>query len=146
MQFFVNLPGYLCRSIPIASFVLLAPGAAASQEPLADPDWSRAQMVDVKLSSFSFDPATITLQHGQVYDLKLDNTASGGHDFAAKAFFAGARIMDGDKARLSAGKVEVGGGQSVDIHLVAPGPGTYKVRCTHFLHAGFGMTGEIVVQ
>lgn len=134
------------RRILIASCIAFAPLAARSQTSATDSEWASAEAVTVKLSSFQFDPAIVTLRQGRAYVLRLENTSSGGHDFAAKEFFGAARIQEGDRAKAAGGKIRLDGGKSVEIHLIAPGAGTYKVRCTHFLHAGFGMTGEIVVQ
>lgn len=130
----------------IAAVLMLASLPAASQAPPVAPDWSGAQTLTVKLSSFRFDPATITLRQGQAYDLRLENTSSGGHNFAAKEFFAAARVLDVDRVKVAGGKVRLDGGQNVDIHVIAPHAGTYRVHCTHFMHSAFGMTGEIVVQ
>ena len=51
-----------------------------------------------------------------------------------------------DQAKISKGTVELKKGETADIRLVAPAPGTYKLHCSHFLHTSFGMTGEIVVS
>lgn len=102
------------------------------------------QRIEVALSNFRFTPATIQLVHGQPYVLHL--SSRGGHSFAAKAFFAAATMPAADRARLKNGKVELAGGESADIRFVAPAPGIYPIKCTHFLHAGFGMTGKFVVR
>ena len=102
------------------------------------------QRVDVALSNFKFAPTTIRLVHGQPYILHL--SSSGGHSFAAKAFFAAATMPAADRARVAGGKVDLEGGESADLHFIAPKTGTYPVKCTHFLHASFGMTGKIVVS
>jgi uncharacterized cupredoxin-like copper-binding protein len=102
--------------------------------------------VPIALSSFAFTPSTITLVHGQPYVLELTNTSSGGHNFAAPAFFAAARIAPTDRAKIGKKGVEVNSGETVAIHLTAPAAGRYKLRCTHFLHSSFGMNGEIVVS
>lgn len=128
---------------PLAALALLmlsVPAGAQSGE------WSSARPLTLGLSNFRFDPAEIRLQHGVPYRLHLVNGASGGHDFAAKAFFAAVRIRPEDGAKVKNGRVEVDGGESVDIMLIAPSPGTYKVHCTHFMHSAFGMTGTIIVQ
>ncbi|GLK45868.1 hypothetical protein GCM10017612_37880 [Novosphingobium resinovorum] len=143
----VNISGIrLIAPCMIAIAMLTLAPVEASRGAPAALDWSHAETLDVQLSSFQFSPSTITLQHGQAYDLHFANVSSGGHDFTAKEFFAAAQIMDSDRARVSGGKVAVDAGHSVDVHLVAPMAGTYKVRCTHFMHSTFGMTGEIVVQ
>ena len=104
------------------------------------------QTVTVVLSSFKFTPVTLTLQHGRAYRLHLSNMSSGGHNFAAKEFFAASTIAPEDRGKIANGKVDLAGGGSVDIRLVPNATGTYRLRCSHFMHSGFGMTGTIVVQ
>jgi plastocyanin len=118
----------------LATPLLLALTAAAPAE----------QRIDIALANFAFSPATISLVHGQPYVLHL--SSSGGHSFAAKAFFAAATIPAADRARIKDGKIELAGGESVDIHFTGPAAGTYQIKCTHFLHASFGMTGKFVVR
>lgn len=112
----------------------------------AAPDVEPAQVVPIALSSFKFTPATVTLEHGHPYVLRLTNTSKGGHDFAAKAFFTAAGMTAADRAVLHDGAVEVGGGDTADVRLTAPAPGHYPLRCSHLMHAAFGMKGEIVVR
>jgi uncharacterized cupredoxin-like copper-binding protein len=136
----------IARRIVIAVAFALVATQASSQATQGAPDWSHAETVTVELSNFKFSPSTMQLKQGQAYDLRLANMASGGHDFSASEFFAASRILDADRAKITEGRVPVTGGKSIDIHLVAPAAGTYKLRCTHFMHSSFGMTGEIVVQ
>lgn len=120
---------------------------AVAATPTQDVSWSEAPRVDVALANFKFVPATITLHHGQRYVLHLANQASGGHDFAAPDFFTAATIAPEDSGKIAKGRVELGGGDSVDLHLTAPAsPGRYVLRCTHFTHAAFGMKGSILVD
>jgi uncharacterized cupredoxin-like copper-binding protein len=121
---------------------------AAALSVLAAPSNSAApaQPIAVVLSNFDFAPSTIAMVHGRAYAMTLSNTASGGHNFAAPAFFAAARIDPADRARVAEGTVEVPAGQSVTIHLTPPAAGRYKVRCTHAFHTMFGMKGAIVVS
>jgi plastocyanin len=102
------------------------------------------QRVDVALSNFKFTPSTIALVHGQNYVLHL--TSSGGHSFAAKDFFAAATMPAADRAKLKDGKVELDSDTAVDLHFTAPRAGSYAIKCTHLLHASFGMTGKFVVS
>lgn len=102
--------------------------------------------IPVVLSNFRFTPNDIVLQHGQPYVLWLSNDASGGHNFTATSFFAAASVAAADQPLIKKGSVEVPAGQLREIHLVAPRPGQYDLKCTHFLHASFGMKGTIVVQ
>jgi uncharacterized cupredoxin-like copper-binding protein len=103
------------------------------------------ETIPVALTNFDFTPSTIAMVHGRDYALTLSNRASGGHNFAAPAFFAAATVAPADRARIVDGTVEVPAGQSVTIHLVAPAAGRYKVRCTHTFHTMFGMKGAMVV-
>ena len=110
---------------------------AAAQAPSA---------INVQLSNFKFTPNRIVLNHGQPYVLRLSNTAGGGHNLTAPAFFAAANVDPADRKWVTEGEVEVPAGQVREIHLTAPGVATYKVKCSHALHKMFGMTGEIVVR
>jgi uncharacterized cupredoxin-like copper-binding protein len=104
------------------------------------------QTLTVEMSNFKFTPATLALVRGRPYVLHFVNSASGGHDFVAKDFFAAATIAPEDQAKVKNGEVELSGGESADIHLVANAAGTYKSHCSHFMHSSFGMTGTVVVQ
>lgn len=131
------------RSFTVLAALILASSAGAQST--AD-SWSNAHLLTIRLSSFKFEPSDIMMEHGQPYMLHLVNGSSGGHDFAGKEFFAQARIKPEDAAKVNGGRIDLGGGESVDVHLIAPPPGTYKIRCTHFMHSMLGMTGRIVVQ
>ena len=126
--------------------VLFAAALSASTSNAQPPEWASAQTVSVELSSFKFTPATLTLQHGVVYRIRFTNMSSGGHDFVAKEFFAGANIAPEDRSKVKNGGIDVDGKDSVEVRLVAGQPGTYKSHCSHFMHSSFGMTGTIVVQ
>ncbi len=99
----------------------------------------------VELSSFDFTPKEIHLHAGQAYALVLTNVASGGHDFSAPEFFAAARVEPADAALIDHGEIDIPGKSTRTIHLV-PAAGTYKLTCTHTMHAMFGMRGTIVVD
>ena len=120
--------------------------ALSSSARAAVPDWGTAHELDVRLSNFAFTPSRIEMKSGEAYRLHLVNQANGGHNFDAGAFFAAAQVAPSDQAKISKGTVELKKGETADIRLVAPAPGTYKLHCSHFLHTSFGMTGEIVVH
>jgi len=128
----------------IAGFALaLALGGSASAQ---SPDWSQAKRIDIAFANFNYTPSRIVLRHGEAYVLHFTNAAKGGHDFTAKSFFAAARVAPTDAGKTAAGAVALGGGQSTDVHLIAPAAAVYEVHCSHFMHVGFGMKGEIVVE
>jgi len=102
--------------------------------------------VNVQLANFKYTPSDIVLDHGRAYVLHLANLSSGGHDFSAPDFFAASAIAASDRGLIQEGAVEVPGGEAREIHLTAPGPGRYKVKCTHTMHKMMGMSGTILVR
>ena len=85
---------------------------------------SVAQAADeerVELSNFDFTPRDIHLHAGEATVLVLTNTASGGHNFAAREFFAAAQVDPGDAGLIEDGKVEVPAKSTRTVHLVASG-------------------------
>ena len=125
--------------IPLGIFLAGFAGGAATAQ-------GSPQAITVDMSNFKFTPATLTLTHGRPYVIHFVNSASGGHDFVAKEFFDAATIAPGDRAKVKHGEIELAGGESADVHLVANTPGSYKSHCSHFMHSSFGMTGQVVVQ
>ncbi len=97
-----------------------------------------ATPVTVTLSNFRFDPGVIRLVHGRPYVLRLVNQSDGGHNFVAPAFLTAARV--------GRTKIEVPGNRTVNVAIVAPAAGRYKLKCTHFTHSMRGMKGTIVVE
>lgn len=113
---------------------------AHAQAPASDP-----QPIEIVLSNFKFAPKELHLRQGQSYRLHFVNDGSGGHNFSAPDFFAGAQIDPADAAAISKGGVELAKGETRDVRL-KPAAGTYKVKCTHFMHPAFGMKGKIIVD
>ncbi|KRA83046.1 plastocyanin/azurin family copper-binding protein [Altererythrobacter sp. Root672] len=99
----------------------------------------------VELSNFDFNPKEIHLQAGHAYALVVANQASGGHNFAAREFFAAAKVEPADAALITDGEIEVPAMSTLTVHLV-PAAGSYKLVCTHAGHAFLGMKGKIVVE
>jgi len=130
-------------SRPVFCFAAAVAAAAFAMPAVAQPDWAGAQRVEVKLDSFSFTPSDIHLRAGQPVVLHLVNVSSGGHDSAAREFFAAASLRN--PAAAPNGRVELGKHESRDIALV-PRAGRYPLKCTHAFHKMFGMSGEIVVD
>ncbi len=107
--------------------------------------FAAAETVTVTLANFDFTPAMLRLRAGKPYVLRIENQASGGHDFTAPEFFAASAVLAADAPRLKQGKLEVPGGTTATVHLV-PAKGSYKLVCTHFGHAALGMSGTIEVE
>lgn len=117
---------------------------AARCEPLQGP--AALEEIVIRLSNFAYDPDPLRLRAGVPVRLRLVNeSSSGGHNFVAAAFFAASAFPPG-VAPPPDGTVEVAAGATAELILTPRVPGTYKVRCTHFLHSLFGMTGTVVVS
>jgi plastocyanin len=134
---------HLVRAI-LTVGLAVACGASHAVAPAPIPSGASAEQ-RVELSNFDFSPHDIHLRAGQAVSLVLANVASGGHDFSAPEFFAAARIDPADAAMIEDGEIEVPGKETRTVHLV-PAAGTYRLTCTHTLHAAFGMKGTIVVD
>lgn len=125
------------------SVIALVLSVAVTTPALARPD--AAERIEIAMSSFKYSPANITLRHGQSYVLHFVNQSDGGHNFVAKRFFEAAQITSGDRKSVLNGEVALKGGETEDIHLIAPAIGRYEAHCSHFMHSTFGMKAEVVV-
>jgi len=136
--------------IAAAALLLSAPlivvGYAQSDVASGAADWSKAETIEIDLDSYSFTPKSLHLKQGGAYTLHFVNKASKSHDFTAPEFFSALTVAPGDVAKVAEGEVELGSGESVDVKAVANKPGKYSVKCSKFLHASFGMTGEAVIE
>jgi len=121
------------RQLLAALFVAVAP-ASADEVPT----------LTIHLSSFAFTPDQVRLRRGVPVRLQLVNDSSGGHNFSAPDFFAASTFPGGTAP--PDGRIDVPAGKTIDIVVVPGTPGSYKLECTHFLHATFGMTGRIIVE
>jgi uncharacterized cupredoxin-like copper-binding protein len=131
----------LLLSVPLVSVGYAQSGTTSSAA-----DWSKAETIEIDLDSYSFAPKSLHLKQGNAYTLHFVNKSSKSHDFTAPEFFAALTVAPGDVAKIAEGEVELAGGESVDVKAVANKAGKYSVKCSHFLHASFGMTGEAVID
>ena len=107
---------------------------------------SAEETLNVALSDFAFAPKVLHLHRGTPYRLHLVNKSGKAHDFAAYELFENSQVAPRDQSKIDDGKIEVSKGQAVDVRFIPLKPGTYKIKCTHPLHAMLGMTGEAVVD
>jgi plastocyanin len=123
--------------------VILGVFLALASTPLA---WAQSAppTIIIHLSNFEFNPSQLRLRVGVPVHLQLVNDSGGGHNFSAPAFFAASIVQAGTPPRD--GTIDVPARGHVDITLVPRMPGTYRLKCTHFLHSLFGMTGTIIVE
>ena len=131
---------------PTMLIAAIAAAATLGSSASADPAPAAPGTLTVTLQNFHFAPAELRLVHGRAYRLHLVNDGHGSHNFAAPAFFAAAALDPRSRALAAKGTVDVAGGTSVDLDLVAPAAGTYPVKCSHFMHSAMGMKASIVVE
>nr|WP_294509582.1 cupredoxin domain-containing protein [uncultured Rhodopila sp.] len=130
----------------VGSAVAIVLMAVAGLSAIAQPaPATTAQTVTVTLSNFAFEPENLRLKAGVPVRLRLVNESSGAHDFSAPAFFAASSFPPGTSAPKD-GDVDVAGHDTVELNLIPRTAGTYRLRCTHFLHGLFGMHGSIEVS
>ncbi len=136
----MNHMRHLLICLLLACPVALSPAATWAQASKT----SGIATTTIRLSNFAFEPQEIRLRVGVPVLLQLANESSGGHNFSAPGFFAASKFPTGSAP--PAGVVEVPAKREVEVTVVPVTPGTYRVECTHFLHALFGMTGQIIVE
>lgn len=128
------------RVLATAAVCLIGITAAASAT--AD----EPQTVQVTMTNFAFTPKSLHLKRDTVYRLHFVNGGRSDHNFDAPDFFAAVTVVPQDQAKVSDGKVEVDEGEAVDVNVTPRKAGTYPVKCSHFLHTMFGMTGEALIE
>ena len=127
------MPAPRAAAVAAFSLLLMAP---------AQPAPAPAPVQRIDMSSFAYAPSTIHLRAGQPVTLHFVNRSAKRHDFTARSFFAGSRILAGSAAN---GEVDLRGGGEARVTLV-PAAGSYAVHCGHPFHKLFGMKGRIIVR
>ena len=115
--------------------IILAPPATAQRTP-------QPAAVTINVASYSFTPKPIQLRAGQPVTLTFVNQSGSSHDFTASQFFGSSTITAGAAPK---GEIELMGHETKSITLI-PRAGTYHAHCSHFMHAAFGMTDQIIVN
>ena len=119
--------------------------AALAAAPSALAQAPQPAAVTVTMENFKFEPNAIQLRAGVPTVLHLVNNAGGGHSFSAPQFFAAAKVAAASQPLVRGGTVEVPKHSAVDVALT-PAAGEYPLKCSHTLHAAFGMKGSITVR
>ena len=157
----VKIPNAVLTCIVLGFITGCSTESAMMKEPLpgskkippslvAAVDWSKAKLVTITLSDYSFTPEKIEFQRGISYKLRLENKGDRDHDFASEGFFKAIAIQ---KLRSQKGEVnspyltliDVEPGSVKELYFVAAKLGSYDLECSIFLHAFFGMEGRIII-
>lgn len=124
-------PRFILLSVATAGCV-----SSAAAQPAASP------VQAIQVYSFGYAPQPIQLAAGRAVTLSFVNQSGSGHDFTAREFFAGARIISGAAPN---GEVELKPRETKAVTLI-PQAGTYQAHCSHFMHSTMGMHTQIVVR
>lgn len=90
------------------------------------------QRIEVVLSDFKFEPATITVQRGTPVEIVMRNTGTVPHDFNV------------DDLSLSSGQIQAG--QSGTLQFTPNRAGEFRIVCHEAGHEALGMVGTLIVQ
>ncbi len=115
--------------------LLLTLAACASQQPLVTIGPAKGEaVVEVKASSFRFEPNNIKAYKGDVLVFRIENTSGSEHNFSVKG-------PDGSIIQ----SVVLPAGQTTQARIPLTATGTYEFYCDKPFHSGFGLKGQIVV-
>jgi uncharacterized cupredoxin-like copper-binding protein len=124
---------------------------ANSQGIVASADWTQAQQIDIRLSSFAFSPPNLTLARDQPYKIHLVNSSGNTHTFSSNDLFGAIALRNvqrgsGSQASIQGNGISLARDEQADLYLVPVKPGTYRIYCSEFLHDTMGMHGTITIQ
>jgi uncharacterized cupredoxin-like copper-binding protein len=111
-------------------------------------DWNAEKPVEVDLSEFQIDPATLDLMAMHPYRVTFRNAGKSAHNFTSSEFFSAVILRPDTPGAAAAqkGQIELTPGASSVVELVPVKPGRYTYRCTHPFHEAFGMSGVAVIH
>ncbi|PZU10372.1 cupredoxin domain-containing protein [Sphingomonas sp.] len=130
-------------ALALPAIALIAAPAAAQA-----PNWAKGTQITVTMTNKGYAPRRITMRQGAQYVLRLRNPSDRAHTFAAKEFFAQARISPRDQGLIPRNEVVLKPGRSATLHIVAPTTpnALYTFKSTRIQDAASDFKGEIVVR
>ena len=118
-------------------FGILAGAPAVRSEP-------QTGTLNVIMTDYRFTPDHLIFAHSVHYRLHLENHGKETHEVTAPVFFASAAIDNPDVLNRERSEIVMQPGDTKDVFLTAPRPGTYDLRCSD--HDWNGMVGGITVE
>jgi plastocyanin len=88
--------------------------------------------VEVRASSFAFEPSTIMARQGDTLRLRVTNMSTSGHNIT---------VQDPDGNILTSQDIPDGG--TIETQIVLPRSGSYEYYCNKPFHSTLGMKGHI---
>jgi uncharacterized cupredoxin-like copper-binding protein len=137
------------KQLPVVSVIgvlmTCAAGAVACRgQAAASVDWSKAEVVELRMTEYEFVPRQLRFRRNVPYQLHLINIGREGHDFTAGDFLGAVEVRNADVLNESRTSTFLEPAHSVDIYFVARDAGLFAPRCAD--HDWAGMTATIVVD
>ena len=114
--------------------MLVVAACAGPQKMLSVPPGAGEKVIEVKASSFRFDPNVIQAHQGDRLVLLIHNTAGIAHNFTLK-----------DPAGKVLFSKDLPASETVRLEVSLSQAGDYPFYCDKPLHEAFGMKGRLVV-
>jgi uncharacterized cupredoxin-like copper-binding protein len=144
------------KSLAFIVVAILA-GCTARPGPVSQPstslqpqsvDWNASKAVEVDLSEYKIEPATLDFEAMHPYRITFRNLGKSAHNFTSTGFFSAVLLRPDAPGTAPAvkGQIELAPGASSVVELVPIKPGRYPFACTHPLHEIFGMSGEAEIH
>ena len=107
-------------------------------------DWSKAQMVSVRLIDDRFVPEKLRFRTGTPYRLHLENAGSHMHEFTAPEFLKAVTVKNREVLFGEGHEMVLQPNEAKDLYFVADKVGAYPLTCAD--HDWDGMIGEITIE
>jgi uncharacterized cupredoxin-like copper-binding protein len=128
--------------------VALIIGTFCTRAPAADTapnvDWSKAEVVNVITTEYTFTPSRLRFRRGVAYRLHLENPGSEMHELTSLDFFKAIEMKNPEVLVAAGNEVVLQPKEQKDVYFIPRKPGRYELTCAD--HDWAGMTGEIVIE
>ena len=138
-------------TVAILSACTARPGPVSQPSTSLQPqsvDWTTEKAVEVDLSEFQIDPATLDFEAMHPYRITFRNIGKSAHNFTSSEFFSAVILRPETPGAAAAqkGQIELTPAASTTVELVPVKAGRYPYVCTHPFHEVFGMSGVAVIH
>ena len=107
-------------------------------------DWSKAELITVRMEEYRFVPDHLTLRRGTPYRLRFVNAGKEIHEFTAPDFFKAAVLRNPDVLAPYGNEVLVQPGEEKDAFLLVEDAGLFTPTCAD--HDWAGMKATVMVE
>jgi uncharacterized cupredoxin-like copper-binding protein len=117
---------------------------ASSADTAANVDWSKAEVVNVITTEYTFTPSQLRFRRGVAYRLHLENPGNEMHELTSPTFFKAIEMKNPEVLVRAGNEVVLQPKERKDVYFIAKQPGRYELTCAD--HDWAGMTGEIIIE